>query len=64
MRAARQPDLSTHVRVLQASEEPLMRLELNDLISLSFDFNFGDGKKNLLLGVEFHYDSGDSLTNS
>ena len=64
MRAVRQPDLSSHVRVLEASEEPLMSLELNDLISLSFDFNFGEGGKDLLLGVKFHYDSGDELTSS
>ena len=64
MQAARQPNLSSHVRVLQTNEEPLMRLELNDLISLSFDFNFGDGSKDLLFGIQFHYDGGDSLTNS
>lgn len=65
MRAVRQPDsFHSHVRALQVSSEPLMVLELNEFISLSFDFNFGDGLKDLLFGVQFHYDSGDSLTES
>jgi hypothetical protein len=36
----------------------------NPSISLSFDFNFGDGQKDLLFGVQFQYDSGDSLSDS
>lgn len=63
MRAVRQSDINSH-RELQVSNEPLMVLELNEFISLSFDFNFGDGQKDLLFGVQFHYDSGDSLTES
>ena len=64
MRATRQQDLQSHVRVLEASEEPLIVLELNQYISVTFDFNFGDGQKTLLLGVLFHYDGGDTITNS
>ena len=67
IRAARQPNLqSPDVRALQTNNnEPLMAVDLNEFISLTFDFNFGDGqKKELLLGVQFHYYSDDSLTNS
>lgn len=64
MRAARQPDLVSQVRALQSTEQPLLAVEFNDLISLSFDFNFGDGQKELLIGVQFHYDSDDTLSDS
>lgn len=64
MRSVRQPDLYYHSRELQTNNDPLMRLELNDLISVTFDFNFGDGSKELLFGVQFHYDSDDSIADS
>lgn len=63
MRAARQPDLQSQVRALQ-SNDPLMRLELNDLITLTFDFNFGDGEQDLYFGVIFQYNGDESLANS
>ena len=64
MRAARHHDIESHIRFLQSTEEPLLAVELNELISLTFDFNFGEGSKDLLFGVQFHYDSGDSLSDS
>lgn len=64
MRVVRQQSLPTPDRALQAIDEPLLAVELNELMSLSFDFNFGDGQKDLLFGVRFHYDSGDSLSDS
>lgn len=60
MRAVRQPDLQHRARQLQASGMPLFVLELNELVSLSFDFNFGNGQRHLLFGVQFHYDSEDA----
>ena len=57
--------MQSHVRTLQASNGPLMTVELGELVSLTFDFNFGDEQsKEVLFGVQFHYYSGDSLTNS
>ena len=65
MRASRQPNMQSHVRTLQTSNGPLMTVELGELVSLTFDFNFGDEQsKEVLFGVQFHYYSGDSLTNS
>ena len=64
MRAVRQSNLPTHSRQLEVTSDPLMVFHLNEFISFTFDFNFGDGQKELLLGVQFHYDSGDSLTES
>lgn len=64
MRAVRQPDLASQVRSLQSSEQPVMLVELNEAISLNFDFNFGHGQKELLLGVQFHFDSDDAISNS
>lgn len=66
MRAARQPPSHTHDRdnrELQCGA-PLLMIELNEYITLTFDFNFGEGNKELLFGVLFEYDSGDSLSNS
>jgi hypothetical protein len=51
-------------RALQTAEDPLLSLELNELISISFDFDFGGDQKDLLLGLQFHFDSGDSVSNS
>jgi hypothetical protein len=34
MRAARQHDIESHIRFLQSTEEPLLEVELNELISL------------------------------
>lgn len=64
MRAARRPNLHSQHRALQTSSDPLFRLELDEIITLTFDFNFGDGEKDLLLGVQFLYNSDDSVTNS
>ena len=62
MHATRQLNLERALQ--QTSEDPLLLVELNELISISFDFNFGDGQKDLLLGVHFHYKTDDSISNS
>ena len=59
MRAARQ----YHHRELQCGA-PLLMIQLNEYITLTFDFNFGDGNKEIQFGVIFEYDSGDSISNS
>ena len=65
MRAVRQLDThSSQQRELQTSAEPVFIIELNDYISLTFDFNFGDGQRELFFGVQFHYDCDDSLLDS
>lgn len=64
MRAVKQSNLQSHLRSLQTSDQPLFALELNELTTITFDFNFGDGAKDLLLGLQFNYDSDDDLTNS
>lgn len=64
MRATKQQGLSSHVRALEESVEPLIVLDLNQYISVTLDFNFGNGEKELLLGLMFEYDGGDSITNS
>jgi hypothetical protein len=51
-------------RALQTAEDPLLSLQLNELISISFDFNFGGGQKDLLLGLQFHFDSGETVSDS
>ena len=66
MRAARQPHSHSQDfdnRELQCGA-PLLMIQLNEYITLTFDFNFGEGKKEILFGVIFEYDSGDSLSNS
>lgn len=66
MRAARPPHYKSQYsnnRELQCGA-PLFMIELNEYITLSFDFNFGEGQKEILFGVLFEYDSGDSLSNS
>ena len=64
MRAVRQSNLQSNFRVLEAIDEPLIVIELNEMTNLTFDFNFGDGQKDLLFGVQFHYYAGDSLSDS
>jgi hypothetical protein len=54
--------LETSKRMLQASD-PLFQFAINDYVVLTFDFNFGEGTKELLLGVIFNFDSGDTLSN-
>lgn len=52
-------------RRLQEEEEPLFALPLlGDLLTLTFDFNFGDGQKSLLFGVDFSFDSDDTAGGS
>ena len=63
MRTVRCPDTRSLFRGLQTTNEPLMLLQLNDLVSLSFDFRF-DGSREVLFGVQFHYDSDDSISDS
>ena len=57
-------DKPHHTRALQTADDPLFVLELNELISLSFDFDFGGASKDLLLGFQFHFDSGDTVSQS
>lgn len=64
MRTVRQPGMHPHSRALQTNNDALLVLELNSFISLSFDFNFGDESKELLFGVQFHYDSDDQISDS
>ena len=64
MRAVRQSNLPSLPRELEVVDDPLADFQLNEFISLTFDFNFGDGHKELLFGLQFQYDSGDSLTES
>jgi hypothetical protein len=52
--------VSSHRRLQES--EPFFRFEINDFASLTFDFNFGDGEKNLLLGFALDFDSGDSAS--
>jgi hypothetical protein len=62
-RVVSQPDLHSQFRKLQCGA-PVFIVELNEYIALYFDFNFGDGKKDLLFGVLFNYYSGESLSDS
>ena len=64
MRAARQPDMKSSFRALEVIDEPLIVIKLNEMTNLTFDYNFGDGQKDLLFGVQFHYYAGDSLADS
>jgi hypothetical protein len=49
-------------RFLQSSSDvPLVKLELFDVLSLSFDFNFANGKKHILWGLQFHYSPKDAI---
>lgn len=45
-------------RRLQVESEPLLTLEVNNLLSLTFDFDFGGESKSLLFGALFSFDSG------
>jgi hypothetical protein len=51
-------------RVLQANDSPLWVFDLDEMLSMTFDFNFGMGQKEILLGLQFHFDSGDSVSGS
>lgn len=51
-------------RTLQATNNPLWVLDLDEKTSLTFDFNFGGGQKEILLGLQFHFESGDSVSGS
>ena len=58
-----------HRRRLQEEEEeeekPLISFPILDgLLTLNFDFNFGDGEKTLLFGVEFAFDSDETAGGS
>ena len=65
MRAIRQPEPKAHARGLEIIEEPLVVIEINEFISLSVDFNFGEGQKDLLFGILCSYDSSEeSLADS
>lgn len=51
-------------RLLQSADAPLFLLELNEFLSIFFDFNFGEGRKELMLGLKFHFDTDDSVAAS
>lgn len=63
MRATEQRDLHSFVRELQCGA-PFFLIELNEQISIYFDFNFADGQKELFFGLLFSYYSGNSLRDS
>lgn len=55
-----------NIRRLAGSEEGsgAIVFQVNDFLSLDFDFNFGSAKKELLFGAHFYFDSGDTATNA
>ena len=61
VRAVRQPD---HIARELLCGAPLFMIEINQYITLTFDYNFGDGRKDLLFGVLFTFYSDDSLSDS
>lgn len=63
MRAVRQPDPKPRERELQCGT-PLLWIELTDEITITFDYNFGEGNKDLLFGLMFKYPAGDDISNS
>ena len=56
-------DHRSHFRELQCGA-PLFMIDLNQYISLYFDFNFGGGQKDLLFGILLNFYSGEALTDS
>ncbi|EJK58713.1 hypothetical protein THAOC_21137, partial [Thalassiosira oceanica] len=59
------PLASITSRRLEASVvDPLLTVQVNELLQLSFDFNFGGGTKLLLFGAYFHFNSGDGAAES
>lgn len=63
MQTKKKPDIQSHFRELQCGA-PIFMIELNEYITLTFDYNFGAGKKDLLFGLIFRYYSGNGLTES
>ena len=61
MRAVRQPEVKSH-RELQCGA-PVLIIQLNKFISLTFDYNFGAGQKDLLFGILFNYYADDESLN-
>jgi hypothetical protein len=51
------PDIRRALRADQSSD-PIISFDLNEYLTLSFDFNFGDGNKELLFGLHFDFNSG------
>lgn len=51
-------------RALSSTEHPLLQFDINELASLTFDFNFGNGTNELMLGLTFNFDSDDSVSGS
>ena len=63
MRAVREPDHKPRERDLQCGT-PLLWIELTDEMTLTFDYNFGEGNKDLLFGMMFKHPSGDDISTS
>lgn len=63
MQAVRQPDLRSHVRELQCGT-PLLIIDLNEYTTITFDYNFGSGQKDILFGLMLQYYSGDEISSS
>lgn len=42
----------------------LFELPVNDMLSLTFDYNFGDTEKIVMLGAHFDFESGDTAVNA
>lgn len=54
-----------HLQEDEEEEKPLFALPLLDgMLTLTFDFNFGGGQKQLMFGVEFSFDSDDAAAGS
>lgn len=49
---------------VDSSSDPVITFPLNALLDLTFDFNFGDGNKEILFGLHFNFDSGDEVESS
>jgi len=65
VRDAISPLASVTSRRLEASGgDPLMTVQVNELLQLSLDFNLGGGAKQLLFGAYFHFNSGDGVAQS
>ena len=52
--------LNRHLASADPATEPVVKLVINEYLTFDFDFNFGNGVEELLFGVHFLFDSGDT----
>ena len=52
--------LNRHLASADPTTEPVVKLVINEYLTFDFDFNFGNGVEELLFGVHFLFDSGDT----